>query len=411
MTCENAYPDRGRKGLRPDSVHSGREGGVFPARMPGLLLESELIGYARAAQRARAVDWWADYQGRVDAFEAERAMQVRQIVDLFGAPPLIVNGPDPRSRIRARLREGRPDWYSIKAVARTADVYVYDEIGYFGVTAQQFASEVAALDVDTINLRINSPGGEVFDGIAIHNVLVNHPAVVNVVVDGLAASIASVIAMAGDTITMGEGSRMMIHPAQGLVLGDAAEFRAMADLLDTESASIAGFYARRAGGTQAQWLATMSANGVMGTWYTAEEAVSAGLATAVGKPPARPADVPNNSWDLSLLGLRKPGLQPAQPTNVAPPAAPAPVEPVIEVTQLPEPVEPDEFELAIGRAFANLDLGDMLTEVVHDQSRNMPAPDPDEPEGEEEESSEVPDFVIDPIDIINGLHAAGWRAT
>jgi ATP-dependent protease ClpP protease subunit len=167
----------------------------------------------------------------------------------------------------------------------TAEIFVYDEIGYFGITAGDFTRELAALDAPRIALRINSPGGGVFDGHSIANALRRHPATVDVTVDGVAASIASVIAMAGDTVTMGRGTRLMIHDPSGLVVGQATDMRKLADTLDELGKDIAGQYADRAGRTVQFWLDKMSAE----TWYGAQEAVDAGLADAVMTAPARPA--------------------------------------------------------------------------------------------------------------------------
>jgi ATP-dependent protease ClpP protease subunit len=158
-----------------------------------------------------------------------------------------------------------------------AEVWLYDEVGHFGITAADFTREVGALDVSTINLRINSPGGSVFDGITIHNVLRRHRAKVHTTVDGIAASIASVIALAGDTITMGRGTEMMIHNPSGMVLGQADDMREMADVLDRIGRDLAGIYQARAGGTLGDWLDRMAAE----TFYSAQEAVDAGLADSV----------------------------------------------------------------------------------------------------------------------------------
>ncbi|GAA3781241.1 head maturation protease, ClpP-related [Micromonospora maritima] len=179
-------------------------------------------------------------------------------------------------RMRARPAAKTGDWFRIEAKAdsRAAEVAIYDDIGWEGTTARQFAHDVRALDVDEITLRLNSKGGDAWDGVAIYNALKDHPAQVTVVVDGVAASAASVIAQAGDRIVMNRGSQMMIHDASGLALGDAADMREMADVLDKVSDSLAGIYAARAGGTVAQWRATMRGT----QWYTAEEAVDAGLA-------------------------------------------------------------------------------------------------------------------------------------
>jgi ATP-dependent protease ClpP protease subunit len=112
---------------------------------------------------------------------------------------------------------GTPDWYSIENKGdKSATIHIYEPIGgWFGMSAAEFARELSDLDVDTIDLRLNSGGGSVFDGVAIHNSLLAHRARVDVTVDGVAASIASVIAMAGDTVTMGAGTRLMIQPVRG----------------------------------------------------------------------------------------------------------------------------------------------------------------------------------------------------
>ncbi|HBB9192092.1 TPA: Clp protease ClpP, partial [Escherichia coli] len=125
-------------------------------------------------------------------------------------------------------------WYTIKAadVRGAADIFIYEEIGGFGVTAKQFAEDLKALgDVSHINLRIHSPGGDVFEGIAIYNLLRNHPADITVYIDGVAASMASVVAMAGDRVVMPENAMMMIHKPWGISGGNAGDMRDYADLL------------------------------------------------------------------------------------------------------------------------------------------------------------------------------------
>ncbi|MEU4367542.1 head maturation protease, ClpP-related [Micromonospora chersina] len=162
--------------------------------------------------------------------------------------------------------------------ANSADVYVYDTIGgWFGMTADDFVRDVAKLDVDEIRLHLNSPGGDAWEGVAIANVLRQHPAKVTVYVDGMAASAASVIAMAGDEVVMGVGAQLMIHDAWGVCVGNAAEMAKAGEMLASVSDSIASTYAAKAGGTAADWRPIMQAE----TWYTAEEAVAAGLADRV----------------------------------------------------------------------------------------------------------------------------------
>ncbi len=180
-----------------------------------------------------------------------------------------------------RSTQGRTGWYKLTNQAGVAEVMIYDSIGYYGITASDFVSELKGLDVAEIAVHINSPGGEVFDGIAIHNALRSHPANVRVNIDSLAASIASVIAMAGDEIIMERNAQMMIHDGYGAIGGNAADLREMADLLDKTSDTIAGIYAERTGKDASYWRGLMKAE----TWYTAEEAVAAGLADRF--PPAR----------------------------------------------------------------------------------------------------------------------------
>lgn len=210
----------------------------------------------------------------------------------------------PPDRTLARLTaRGGHEWYRFEAKsADEVEVWIYDEIGYWGTTADDFARALSDVTAKSITLRLNSPGGSVFDGVAIYNALVQHPATVNVKVDGVAASIASVIAMAGDTVTMGRGTRMMIHNPSGFAGGQAKDFRAFADLLDELAKDIGGFYAHRAGGSVDQWLTTMDGE----KWYSAQEAVDAGLADSVLGEDAAPTkdSVEVKVFDLSAFGFR-----------------------------------------------------------------------------------------------------------
>lgn len=160
---------------------------------------------------------------------------------------------------------------------------IYDEIGGWGITAADFIGELRQVDSRSIQLHINSGGGDVYDGLAIYNALLDHPATVNVQVDALAASAASFIAQAGDTITMGRNSELMIHDAIGLTVGNAAAHAEMVDLLNKASDNIASIYAARAGGSVKQWRNRMTAE----TWYSAQDAVEANLADRVAATPKR----------------------------------------------------------------------------------------------------------------------------
>jgi len=187
----------------------------------------------------------------------------------------------------------RPSWYEIKNQDGDgeADLFIFNEIGYGGVTAEAFMTDLRRITAEKINLHLNSPGGDVFDGIAIHNALKEHPAFVNVVVDALAASIASVIAMAGNKIIMARHSSMMIHEAHGMAMGDAETMLTMATRLNTWSDQIANIYQERVPGSKTStWRNRMKAE----TWYTEKEAVAAGLADEVGAKATA-----QNSFDLS----------------------------------------------------------------------------------------------------------------
>jgi ATP-dependent protease ClpP protease subunit len=170
------------------------------------------------------------------------------------------------------------------------ELHIYDEIGFWGVCAEDFVATLNEIRAPELTLRINSPGGEVFEGLVIYNALLDHPSVVNVVVDGMAASAASFVAQAGDHVTMNRGAQMMIHDASGICIGNAGDMDTMRDLLDKLSGEIAGIYAARAGGDREEWRERM--RGEM--WLTASEAVDTGLADQqADTPPRRPGEDPD----------------------------------------------------------------------------------------------------------------------
>jgi ATP-dependent protease ClpP protease subunit len=176
---------------------------------------------------------------------------------------------------------------------KSTRVDLYSEIGgWGGVWPDEFKTALDAIKGD-VDLHIHSPGGDAFDGVALHNMLRQHDGNVDVTVDGLAASAASVVAMAGNSVTMSRGSQMMIHDAWGLSMGNAEDMSKMLGMLDKTSDSIASIYAAKAGGTAADWRTAMKAE----TWYSAEEAVDAGLADAVETETA----AVKNRWDLKVF--------------------------------------------------------------------------------------------------------------
>jgi ATP-dependent protease ClpP protease subunit len=186
----------------------------------------------------------------------------------FGEPAKADKSKDP-SRVRLNYDNA----------AGTAELFIYGEIGgwWDGPDTTALVQEIAALKADQITVRINSPGGSVFDGVAIYNALAQHPAEVIVKIEGVAASIASVIAMAGDKIMIGEAANIMIHKPWSLVVGDAASMRKEADILDQLEGGLLDIYASRTGVDMkhlSDWIAAE-------TWFRGQQAVEEGFADEI----------------------------------------------------------------------------------------------------------------------------------
>ena len=167
-----------------------------------------------------------------------------------------------------------------------ATISVYDVIGEDwwtgeGVTAKRIAGALRGIGKNPVTVNVNSPGGDMFEGLAIYNLLREHPAEVTVRVMGLAASAASIIAMAGDRVEMGLGSFLMIHNSWGVVIGNQNDMRDAASTFAEFDAAMADIYAARTGGKTADISAMMSAE----TWLRAEAAIDAGFADATFEAP------------------------------------------------------------------------------------------------------------------------------
>ncbi|WP_051389637.1 head maturation protease, ClpP-related [Bradyrhizobium sp. Ec3.3] len=190
----------------------------------------------------------------------------------------------------------KKSWFSAKANGKSSgEVVIYNDIGFWGVTAQDFYDALKALGpVDDLSVRISSDGGEVPVGFAIANMLARHKAYKVVTVDGLAASMASVIAMTGDEVVMPENSFLMIHNPWSGVMGDAAYMRSTADVLDKMTVNIRDAYIKRTGLKAAKVTEMMDAE----TWLTADEAVELGFADRVDDP----VDVAAQKFNLAKFG-------------------------------------------------------------------------------------------------------------
>ena len=211
-------------------------------------------------------------------------------------PPSLMRPLDQSRRLMNLLVANRGRGYhDVQNAGEAVEIWLYDEIGFWGTTAQDFAREVVPLKASQITLHLNSPGGEAWEGQAIYHTLRQHPATVEVRVEGIAASAATTVAMAAspDRLVMARGSMMMIHEAMVIIGGNARDLRGAADWLEIVDEAIAGYYHERAGGELAAWRTAMAAE----SWYSARDAVDAGLADMVDGD-AAPA---SNIFDLSAF--------------------------------------------------------------------------------------------------------------
>jgi ATP-dependent Clp endopeptidase proteolytic subunit ClpP len=267
----------------------------------------------------------------------------------------VINGPSaPAGKTWYRFQDA-----SSNVDDDVTDLYIYDEIGGWGIYSTDLIRTLMQVTSDTINVRINSPGGDVFEGLAIHNALVTHPATVNTYVDGLAASAASVVFQAGKNRKVSKYSTVMVHNPSAGVWGEATDLRKMADLLDKLRDTLAKLYADRSGDEIEQWVAAMAAE----TWYNAEEAVEFNLADEIDAA----AGEPQNTWDLAKVyayaGRNEapapvrfkavaiaPVVPPKQQSDPVPPPPEPEPEPVDEPTQGEFVFDPDVFRAAVSFA-------------------------------------------------------------
>ena len=215
-------------------------------------------------------------------------------------------------------------FYSIRARAaaqgvKSAEIMIYGDIGesWYGesVAAKDFVKEIAALDAEQITVRVNSYGGSVSDGIAIHNAIKRHPAATTVVIDGVAASIASLIAMAGDTVEMAENALLMIHAPWGYASGNSADMRDFANMLDKYAEAMAASYTAKSGMTVDEVMALLTDG--EDHWYTAAEALDATLVDIVVSAVPLAA-----SFDRAAIAARFKSMPGVSGTGIAAAAAP-----------------------------------------------------------------------------------------
>jgi len=255
--------------------------------------------------------------------------------------------------------EGRG--FSIRAEADRAEILLYDVIDpWYGISAKEFHNELKALGkISTIDVRINSPGGSIIEGTAIHSILKRQEAKVVAHVDGIAASIASVVAMAADEIVMAAGSYMMVHNPFGIGAGEAEDMRELAELLDKMKSQLVNIYAARTKRPAEEVSAFMDDE----TWFTAEEAVAEGFADRTSAQLALAASIDPNMFNHLPQELRGAAqmsqTQPTQPnpqdntTEPIKPAAPPalPIETTTATLQ-PQPAGYHDLKAALPGADA-----------------------------------------------------------
>lgn len=242
--------------------------------------------------------------------------RIRRLGSLFRAESSaekVVKFPQPRAGAK---------WFEVRnATDESADIYLYDVIGgWDGTDAKAIIDTLKALKSKKLNVHINSPGGSVFDGIAIYNALAAHPSEVTTHIDGLAASIASIIALAGKRVLIAENAMMMIHNPWVMTYGDSARLRKDADVLDQIKETLITTYATRTGIARDEIAQLMTDE----TWFTAADAVKRGFAdeSVAG---VKAAACTAASFDLSLFGYAKAdaiqtALKEAAPVTAKPPA-------------------------------------------------------------------------------------------
>jgi|TARA_B100001758_G_scaffold12247_1_gene9025 ATP-dependent Clp endopeptidase proteolytic subunit ClpP len=170
-------------------------------------------------------------------------------------------------------------WYNIqgKATDAVAEIYIFDEIGAYGITAQDFIAEMKEYKDTPVNLRINCIGGDVFDGMAMYNIIKKREAKTTAYIEGIAASMGSVIALAADEVVMAENSLFMIHNAWGGAMGEAEDMRKTASVLEKISGEIANIYKRKTRLSLDRITDMMDEE----TWLNAEEAYELGFIDSI----------------------------------------------------------------------------------------------------------------------------------
>jgi ATP-dependent Clp endopeptidase proteolytic subunit ClpP len=243
-------------------------------------------------------------------------------------------------------------WYSISAKDDSAEIAIFDEIGGWGINAAQFQKDFVAIkDKKNIRVSLNSPGGDVFDGMTIYNIIAAQRERVTVEVLGLAASIVSIIALAGNRLIMAEGTYLMIHQPWSIAMGTADDFRKEAGLLDKVGDQFVGIYAAHSGLSEDEIKKAMADE----TWYTAAEAKEAGFVNEITEYGEAAA-----SFDMSKFGY-----------------AHVPAGMATSVTELKEPTTIRELEERLRDAGVSRKVAKVAAASAFDNLRDAEEPEID----------------------------------
>lgn len=222
--------------------------------------------------------------------------------------------------MRDNATQGKYGCKTLRNGVDEATIYIYDMIdAYWGVSATEFIAALNSVsDAKVLHLRINSPGGDVFEGRAIVEAIKRFAGKTIAHVDSLAASAASSIAIAADEVEIAAGAFLMIHNASGMVWGDKTDMRTTADLLEKVEGTIVTDYMAKTGKTAEEIVAWMNAE----TWFTGDEAVANGFADRIA---TAPDGTSNKAWNLAAFDkapkslLEQPKQVDAKPANPQPP--------------------------------------------------------------------------------------------
>lgn len=263
------------------------------------------------------------------------------------------------------MKNKKNNGFTLKAEGDDVTLDIFESIGedFFGggVSSKSVSKALEPhKNAKSITVNINSPGGHAFDGITIYNLLAKHKAPVTVNIDGLAASAASIIAMAGDEINMAENAMMMIHNASAIVWGGADDMRAKADMMDKLDGQLAKTYAARTGGD----LDTITEQMDEETWFTADEAVADGFATSV---------VPSKniaaSYNPAILNFYKHAPESLRAASTPKPAAPTAVTPDIKEPDMSKETTPEVFAQSNPEAIKNWKAEGAIEAAKDDKAR------------------------------------------